>query len=49
MVPQRADQQNWLCAPWFPLAVVAGGAGTIAAIALSTSHETEPFISPVSP
>jgi hypothetical protein len=47
--PQGPDQQNWLCAPWFPLAVVAGGAGTIAAIALSTSHENEPFISPVSP
>jgi hypothetical protein len=44
------DQQNWLCAAWFPVAVTAVGAGTIAAIALSSSHTTEPFIIPsVSP
>jgi len=37
------DQQNWLCAPWFPVAVVAGGAGVIALAASRTSSSTAPF------
>ena len=42
--PQGTDQQNWLCAPWFPVAVVAVGAGAIAAAAASrTSSSTAPF------
>ena len=47
--PQGTDQQNWLCAPWFPVAVVAVGAGAIAAAAASSSSTTVPVPLPVSP
>ena len=49
--PQGTDQQNWLSAPWFPVAFVAGGGGLVAALAASSSNHTFVpfFIPPVSP
>ena len=45
------DQQNGgLCAAWFPVAVVAVGAGVIALAASRSSSQTVPFVAPaVSP
>jgi hypothetical protein len=40
------DQQNWLSAPWFPVAVVAGGVGVIALIASHSSSHEPPLIPP---